>query len=132
MPIKIVLIVTILGIGWFTYLRAVSGRRLPQFQTARVERGTIISTVSASGSVLTANIVNITTQASGVVKAVYVKDGDKVIAGGKIAEIALDKEGQQKNASNWSSYLSAKTSVDSANVSLYTLQSAMFAANQSL
>ncbi len=63
-------------------------------------------------------------------KAVYVKDGDKVAAGAKIAEIALDKEGQQKNASNWSSYLSAKNSVDSAYTNLYTLQSAMFAANQ--
>ncbi len=130
-PIKIVVIVSILvGTGWFTYSRVVIGRQQPQYQTARVERGTIVSTVSASGNVLTANIVDVTTQASGVVKAVYVKDGDKVSAGQKIAEITLDKEGQQKNASSWSSYLSAKNSVDSANVNLYTLQSAMFAANQ--
>ncbi len=130
LPIKIVLLVTIFGMCWFIYSRVVTGRKQPQFQTVRVERGTIISTVSASGSVLTSNIVNVTTQASGVVKAVYVQDGDKVTAGQKIAEITLDKEGQQRNASAWSSYLSAKNSVDSAIVSLYTLQSAMFAANQ--
>lgn len=130
LPIKIVLIVTILGIGWFAYSRIVTERQQPQFQTARVEKGTIVSTVSASGSVLTANIVNVTTQASGLVKAVYVKDGDKIKAGQKIAEITLDKEGQQKNSSAWSSYLSAKNNLESAKANLYTLQSAMFAANQ--
>lgn len=129
-PAKIVLIVISLVIGWLAFLRLTAGRQQPQYQTARVERGTIVSTVSASGNVLTTNMVNVTTQASGVVRAVYVKDGDKVIAGQKIAEITLDKEGQQKNASAWSSYLSTKNSVESANVSLYTLQSAMFAANQ--
>jgi len=131
LPAKIAIIAVILGIGWFALSKLVGGgQQQTQLQTARVEKGTIISTVSASGNVLTANIVNVTTQASGVVKEVYVKDGDKVTAGQKIAEISLDKEGQQKNASAWSSYLSAKNSVDSANVSLYTLQSAMFAAHQ--
>lgn len=130
LPAKIALIVVILGIGWFVSRFIGGGQQQPQLATARVEKGTIVSTVSASGNVLTTNIVNVTTQASGVVKAVYVKDGDKVTVGQKIAEITLDKEGQQKNASAWSSYLSAKNSVDSTNVSLYTLQSVMFAANQ--
>lgn len=129
-PIKIALIVTILAAGWFIYSKVTTGRQQPQFQTARVERGTIISTVSASGSVLTTNIVNVTTQASGVVKAVYVEDGDKVVAGQKIAEITLDKEGQQKNASAWASYLAAKNNLESAKANLYTLNSAMWAANQ--
>lgn len=129
-PIKVVLIVTILAIGWFIYSKVTTGRQQPQFQTARVERGTIISTVSASGSVLTTNLVNVTTQASGVVKAVYVKDGDKVFAGQKIAEITLDYEGQQKNSSAWASYLAAKNNLESAKTTLYTLDSAMWAANQ--
>lgn len=130
LPAKIVLIVISLVIGWLAFLRLTAVRQQPQYQTTRVEKGTIISTVSASGNVLTTNLVDVTTQASGVVRAVYVKDGDKVVAGQKIAEITLDKESQQKNASAWASYLSAKNSVDSANVSLYTLQSKMFAAYQ--
>jgi len=101
-----------------------------QYQTAQVERGTIVSTIAASGNVLTANVMRVSTGASGVVKKVYVKDGDKVVAGQKLAEIALDQEGRQKNAAAWSSYLSAKNGVESANASLYTLQSQMFAANQ--
>jgi macrolide-specific efflux system membrane fusion protein len=122
-------IVLIVGgfIGW-----KVLGTRIqqPQYQTARAERGTIVSSVNASGHVQSTNIMNVTTGASGIVKKVLVADGDTVTAGQKIAEITLDASGQQKNASAWSSYLSAKNSVDSAEVSLYTLQSAMFAANQ--
>jgi len=97
-----------------------------QYQSAKVERGAIVSTVSASGQVLSSNALTITTSATGVVKNVFVKDGDQVVSGQKIAEIELDSSGQQKNASAWSSYLSAKTSLDSANASLYTLQSDMF------
>ena len=101
-----------------------------QYQTTNIEKGTIVSSISASGSVLTSSILAINTQASGYVKAVYVKDGDYVYSGQKIAEITLDAEGQKQNSSNWASYLSAKSGVENANISYYSLQSAMFAANQ--
>jgi macrolide-specific efflux system membrane fusion protein len=101
-----------------------------QIQTQKVERGTIVSSISASGQILTANIVNITTNTKGLVKKVYVKDGDKVWAGRKIMELTLDSDAQQKAASAYSSYLSAKNNLDSAQATLYTLQSQEFAANQ--
>ncbi|MBI3069970.1 MAG: efflux RND transporter periplasmic adaptor subunit [Candidatus Levybacteria bacterium] len=101
-----------------------SGQRQPQYQTVRVERGTVTSVVSASGQMLSSNAVNVTTGASGIVKEVFVSDGDEVKKGDKIAEIELDGIGQQKNASAWSSYLSAKNSVDSASATAYTLRSA--------
>jgi macrolide-specific efflux system membrane fusion protein len=101
-----------------------------QIQTQKVERGTIVSSISASGQILTANIVNITTNTKGLVKKVYVKDGDKVWAGQKLMELTLDSDAQQKAASAYSSYLSAKNSLDSAQATLYTLQSQEFAANQ--
>lgn len=97
-----------------------------QIQTAKVERGTIISSISASGQILTGNIVNIATSARGMVKTVYVKDGDTVTVGQKILEISLDTDGQQKAASAYSSYLSAKNSLESAKTTQYTLQSDMF------
>jgi len=99
-----------------------------RYQTAKVERGTLVSSVSASGQILSSNYLNVSTKASGIVKKVYVKDGDKVKAGQKIAEIELDREGQQANSQAYSSYLSAKNSLDSASVSLYSLDSAMWAA----
>lgn len=97
-----------------------------QYQTATVERGTIVSSISTSGQILNANYATVTTQASGTVKEIYVKDGDVIAKGDKIAEISLDQQGQQKNAAAWASYLSAKNTFDNAQVSLYTLQSDMF------
>ena len=98
----------------------------PQYQTVNVEKGTLVVTVSASGKAVTANMAEIITNASGVVKKVYVQDGDLVKQNQKIAEIELDMAGKQKNSQALSSYLSAKNSVDSANVTFYTLQSDMF------
>jgi len=110
----------------------VFGKKTPstQYQTARVEKGTIILSVSASGKVLTNGVINITTNASGVVNKVYVKEGDQVRSGQKIAEITLDQAGQQQNASAWSNYLAAKNSLASAQSTLYTLQNSLFVANQ--
>jgi macrolide-specific efflux system membrane fusion protein len=107
-----------------------SKNQQPQIQTQKVERGTIISSISASGQILTANIVNITTNTKGLVKKVYVKDGDKVTAGQKIMEISLDSDVQQKASAAYASYLSAKNNLDSAQATLYSLQSQEFAANQ--
>jgi RND family efflux transporter MFP subunit len=84
------------------------------YQTSKVEKGTIVSSVSASGQVLTTNILSITTEASGVVKKVYVKDGDKVTAGQKLAEITLDTAGLEKNAQAYASYVSALNGVNSS------------------
>jgi RND family efflux transporter MFP subunit len=66
------------------------------------------------------------TKASGIVKKVYVKDGDIVRKGDKILEIDLDFQGRQKNAAAWSSYLLAKNSLESAKATQLTLQADMF------
>ena len=121
--IFIILILILAFAGW-----KVLGNKQqqPQYQTAKVERGTIVSSISASGQIITANIISVTTNASGVVKQVFVKDGDTVFADQNIAEITLDASGQQKNAQAWSSYLSAKNSLESAKATQYSLQSDMF------
>lgn len=122
----IIIVLTILGgfIGW----RVISSNKdeKVQLQTAQVERGMIISSVSASGQVLSVNIMSANTKASGVVSKVYVKDGDEVKKGDKILEIDLDPQGEQKYAQTWSSYLSAKNSLESAKATQYSLQAAMF------
>lgn len=125
---KIIILVVLLLISGLAGWRVLGKKnQQPQYQTTQVERGTIISSVSSSGQVLTANMVNVNTQASGVVKKVFVKDGDMVTTGQKIMEIDLvDTAGQQKYASAWSSYLSAKNSLESAKITQYTLQSDLF------
>jgi len=115
LPIKLVLLVAVLAIAWFGVRRIASGQNQEsQIQTAKVEKGTIVSSVSASGKVLTTNTLSITSEASGVVKKVYVKDGDRVYAGQKLVEITLDTAGLEKNAQAFASLINAQNGVNSA------------------
>lgn len=100
------------------------------YQTATVEKKTLISSVSASGKAISTNILEINTKATGVVKKVYVKEGDTVYKGQKIAELTLDSAGELSYLQALNSYQSAKNSLESANSSLYSLQSSAFSANQ--
>src|SRR6185369_11100181 len=82
----VALVIVAVAIFSIWKISSAQGNKL-QYQTSTVQKGTVVSTISASGKALTTNILAIDTQASGVVKKVYVKDGDKVLAGQKIAEI---------------------------------------------
>lgn len=93
---------------------AKSGANKVRYQTTKVEKGTIVASVSASGQVLTTNTLAITTEASGVVKKVYVKDGDKVYVGQPLAEITLDTAGLKKNAQAYASLVSTQNGLNSA------------------
>src|SRR5258706_1901149 len=95
------------------------------YQTATVAKGTVVSSVSASGQILTSNLVNVSTQASGIVKTVYVKNGDKVFAGQKIAVITLDSDGSLASTKAWASLVSANNSLNSANNSYRSTQASL-------
>lgn len=88
------------------------------YQTAKPENGAVIVSVSATGTVSTANSAQVTTKASGVINKIFVQNGQKVNTGDQIAQLTLDLEGQQRNIQAWSSYQSAQNS-------LYSLQSSM-------
>jgi len=96
-----------------------------QYQTASVEKGTLIVSISTSGQISSANSASVSTQTSGVVNKIYVENGQKVNTGDPIAEVDLDMDGRQRAAQAQSGYLSAKNSFESAQISLYTLQSDM-------
>ncbi len=117
--------------GLFIFSKISGGKsKQPQYQTAQVEKGTLVESVTASGQVSSASNTSISTQASGVVSKVYVQNGQAVRVGDKIAELELDLDGKLRSTQAWSSYLSAKNSLESAKSTLYTLDSAMWAANR--
>jgi HlyD family secretion protein len=101
------------------------------YQTEKASKGNLVVTVTGSGMVASTNSSNITTSATGVVKNIYVKDGDVVKTGDKIAELELDLEGQQKSSQAWTSYQSAKNSLQTANDNLYSVQADLFTKWQS-
>lgn len=100
-----------------------------QYQTSTVQKGTIISTISASGKAISTSILPISTNTSGIVNKVYVKDGDKVYKGQKIADVTLDQTGEQQYAQALAGYYSAKSGLVNANNAYYNLQAAEYAAN---
>lgn len=72
------------GIAIFTYLR-----RAPEitYRTARIQRGTIVSGVSATGNVSAVTTVQVGTQVSGTIHKLYVDYNSPVKKGQPIAEI---------------------------------------------
>ena len=127
LAIIIGIVILVVFIGWRLLIPKATQ---PQYQTAMVTRGTLITSVSSSGSVSVANKASVTTQASGVIEQVYVKNGDVVTPGETIATVRLDQNGQQKQAAAWAQYLSAQNSLAAAQAQQYTLQNQEFVANQ--
>jgi multidrug efflux pump subunit AcrA (membrane-fusion protein) len=129
---KIIFLIVILVGGYFAFSKLFLNKTgKVTYQTEKVAKGNLIVTVTGSGTVASTNSSNITTSATGVVKNIYVKDGDIVKTGDKIAELELDLEGQQKSSQAWTSYQSAKNSLQTAKDNLYSVQADLFTKWQS-
>src|SRR3954471_4224905 len=73
------------GLTW-AYRRA-DGKEAPTYRTAAVTRATIKSTVSATGTLGAVRTVQVGTQVSGQVAAIYVDFNDKIHKGQLLARI---------------------------------------------
>lgn len=123
----LLLIIVAMFFVWKVFLKKPDSTGVSEFSyyTDTVKRGTVTDSISASGIIETSNMMAITTSVNGVVKKVYVNEGDTVVSGEKIMEITLDSEGEESLAQAWASYLSAKSSLDNARLRMYTLESAL-------
>lgn len=100
--------------------------RRPNYRTEPVARGKIVETVTETGNMSSSGTRHVTTATSGVVKAVYVKNGNLVKAGDKLVELTLDETGRQKQSAALAAYLSAKNAFETAKATQYSLQADMF------
>jgi membrane fusion protein, macrolide-specific efflux system len=132
--IKLVVILFVLLIGsWFVWTRffgAGEKQSATTTQTSRVEKGTLVISVTSAGQVSATNSRSVKTSVSGVVKTVFVENDETVKSGTKIAEIELDQESQQAYSQALASYQSAKNNLASAQAKINSLQAAAFKANQ--
>jgi macrolide-specific efflux system membrane fusion protein len=125
--IKIVAVIAVIALGWLGYTAWKKTQTTAQtYQTGTATLGTMVVSVSGSGTISSANSATVNTTATGVVKKVYVHDNDVVKTGQKLADLTLDLPGQQQASQALSSYQSAKNSLASAQASLYTSQANMF------
>lgn len=102
------------GIAGFFYLK-----RTPEvsYKTARIERGTIISTVAATGNLSAVTTVQVGTQVSGTIQKLYVDYNSRVKKGQAIAEIdpSLFNASVEQSQGN---YLNAEANLQRARVTL--------------
>jgi macrolide-specific efflux system membrane fusion protein len=122
------LIISVLVLLVFVYfiVKNKSPSSKQSYQTEKVSRETVVESVSVSGTILSSSSQIVSTNATGIVKNVFVENGQKVKKGDKILEIDLDQAGQYQYQSALASYLSAKSNLDNAQNTLLTLQADMF------
>jgi multidrug efflux pump subunit AcrA (membrane-fusion protein) len=108
---KAAIVIAVLGLGYFGYTQLTTNTATPTYQTAQISKGTLITSIAATGSITSGNTTNISTKASGTVTKVYVKNGDLVKKGQKILDISLDSDGIERRSSAWQAYLKAQEEV---------------------
>jgi multidrug efflux pump subunit AcrA (membrane-fusion protein) len=124
--IKIVMVLLLGGLVWWGY-RTITKTETTQaiIQTSTVEKGTLVVALSSSGSVASTNSRSVTSNATGVVKKLFVKNGDVVKSGQALFELDLDQDAKQSYAQASASYQSAKNILTSAQSAYYTIQADM-------
>ena len=103
----LVIIIVLAGIGLGVYSKLNSQKSSTGYRTTTVSTGTLVSSISATGTITSSNKTSITTGATGTIKTVYVKNGDTVAKGQKIAEVTLDDDGIANQTTAWANYLTA-------------------------
>ncbi len=115
MKVKILpVLLLLLAGGWAGYKIINRNSEAVQYQTAVAEKGTLITSISGSGSITSGNNTSVTTKVSGVVDSVYVTNGNAVKKGQKIAEIKLDDYALERQTAAWVAYLDATVAVKEA------------------
>lgn len=109
-----------------------SNKSTVTYTTEAVTKGSLISSISGSGTITSVNSTNISSKVSGVVSAVYVNNGDTVTKGQKIALITLDEYGLERQTSAWKSYLDAQEAVKTAEKDKATADIDMWQARQDI
>ncbi len=122
--IKILLPILIFGLVFWVYRSRVNSQNKQHtYQFDQVKKGTLVVSVSSAGSVAATNSRSVTTSASGVVKRIFVKEGQRVSVGTPILELDLDLASRQKLQSAYSSYLSAQNNLKTTQDRQYSLES---------
>ena len=112
---SLIIFILIVGGGWLIYKHfAKSGQPTTTYQTSTAEKGTLIKSVSASGTISASPTTSITSTVSGTVSEVLAKNGDSVTKDQKLFLVTLDDSSEQKKAAAYSNYLSAQNSEKTA------------------
>lgn len=125
-----VVVIAALITGFFLYKKSqakTESKTIYQYET--VKKGSLTSTVSATGNVAVRDEVDVTPSTSGTVKKVYVSAGDTVSKGDTLFTLSSDSVSSQIDQA-YSSVLSAKQQVAQAQSSLTSAKAQLTAAKK--
>lgn len=120
-----ILLLILIGSGYYIYKNYFVASQQTTYQTSQAVKGTLVSSISSSGTITQGSSLAITSQATGVVSRVYVKNGDQVYQGQTIAEITPDLNSLQNQAAAWASYVNASNSVKNSENNVRNAQAAL-------
>jgi len=112
--ISAIIIIIIIGIGYWGYNKLTNTTGETQYVTTTVQKGTIVSSVTASGQVESSNQINLTAKVSGTITNISVKAGDKVVKGQTL--FSVDNTDAKKSVRD------AEISLQNAKLALQKLQ----------
>ncbi len=105
-------IIIILILTYFYFFTG-TGKEVASYTTSPIEKGDIANSISESGTISSSSLYEVTSSVSGVVKEIYVSNGDAVSKDQqlfKVDSIATDEE----IATAYSNYITAKNSLNEA------------------
>ncbi|HPJ16681.1 MAG TPA: efflux RND transporter periplasmic adaptor subunit [Candidatus Woesebacteria bacterium] len=112
---KVLIIIAVVAALIFGVFKITTSKKTTtQSQTYSVTKGTLVTSISATGTITSGNSTNITTSASGTVSEVFVKNGDSIKKDQKIATLILDDSSKTKQSNAYAAYLKAKEAVATA------------------
>jgi macrolide-specific efflux system membrane fusion protein len=114
LAVKIVIPCILLGLGIFIGIKLFGNSSKVTYLTETVTKGTLMTSISASGTITSGDTTYITTGSTGTVSKVYAKNGDTVTKNQKLAEIMLDDLGQETQTTAWNNYQEALVNVKTA------------------
>jgi len=87
----IVVVLIILAVLGYWLLRSDNDAQAPRYQTEEVVRGSLVVTVSATGKLQPTNQVDVGSEISGTIEAVFVDDNDRIKKGQVLARLDTSK-----------------------------------------
>ncbi|KKT35711.1 MAG: HlyD family secretion protein [Candidatus Collierbacteria bacterium GW2011_GWB1_44_35] len=111
---KIAIPCLLLGLGIILGIKFFGNSSKVTYLTETVAKGTLMTSISASGTITSGDTTYITTGSTGTVRKVYVKNGDTVTKNQKLAEITLDDLGRETQTTAWNNYQEALVNVKTA------------------
>ncbi len=130
--IVIILAIAIVAVGGYFLTRKRTKTAATTYTTSAATKGTLVVSVSASGTVASTDRVSVTTGVTGTVATVYVKNGDTVKAGQKLMTMSLDTTSELSREQASISLQSSKDALAMAKNNLVNAKAAITSAQNAI